>query len=183
MGPRILLIPSEALLLWLSSLRPRIGHSILLSNLIWSPNWGQFLWIYVCWLIRADHSCISTSKLLPFTFISLQHRAIARNCHVIIYDCSICWIKLIHVFVILDEGHLGARHQSPRFVARPFGVAQLLLVMDLLLHFKRQLSWIDYKSLDVRHFTLVTFFVIFFVFHYSGLAFEIKLFISYNMSE
>ena len=85
--------------------------------------------------------------------------------------------------MILDEGHLGARYQSPRFVARPFGVAQLLLVMDLLLHLKSQLSWINHESLDVGYFTLGAFFVSLFVFHYSGLAFGIKLFLSHNMSE
>ena len=121
MSPRILLIPSETLFLWLSSLRPRVGNSMLLPHLIWRPNWGQLLWIDVCWLIRAKHSGISTSKSISFALISLQHRSILWRC--IVSNCGICRIKLIHVLLILDKWHLGSRHQSSRFVTRPFRVA------------------------------------------------------------
>ena len=85
--------------------------------------------------------------------------------------------------MILDKGHLSARYQSPWFVARPFGVAQLLLVMDLLLHFESQLSWVDHECLDVRHFALPLVFVGMLIFHHSRLAFEIELFVSDHMSE
>lgn len=123
MRSRILLIPSQTLLLRLSSLWPWVGHSILLSDVIWSSDWGQFLGIYVGRLVRADHSSISIAELITFTFVCLEHWPITRCCiHVL--DGCICGVKVVtHVFVILDERHLGAWNQATWLVAWSFGVA------------------------------------------------------------
>jgi hypothetical protein len=136
MRSRILLIPSKTLLLWLCGLRSRIRHSVLLSYFMWSSNWSQLLRVYVGRLIRTNHSSISIPKLISFAFVRLQHRSIARCCYIVILNRCICWVKVVHIFVILDKGHLGARNQSTRFVARPFGVAQLLFIVDQHLHFE-----------------------------------------------
>ena len=54
--------------------------------------------------------------------------------------------------------------------------------MNLLLHFKCHFGWINYESLNVGNFFLLTFFTLF-VLHHSGLASGIKLFVFYNMPE